>query len=235
MTKPTNPSGFFSDLGGVAYDTQIVRAVPPYHDMIGSLISSIYLPTHTPLRVLELGCGTGNLSLSMASRFTQMSLTAVDLSQPMLDACAAKLADKVTTYTAIQSDFMAMDFEPDSFDVVVSSLALHHLSSGDKQALYGRIARWLGPGGLFRCADLCLGVPRNFVMADYWQRWQTWASHNGASVGEIAAWLNHCETMDHYDTILNHLTWLQDSGFTLVDCYWRTLFWTVFGGSKQTT
>jgi tRNA (cmo5U34)-methyltransferase len=232
MSKPTHASGFFSDLGGVAYDTQIVRAVPPYHDMIGSLISSIYLPTHTPLRVLELGCGTGNLSMFMANRFTAMALTVVDLSQPMLDTCEEKVATHVTSYTGIQSDFLDLDFPPDQFDVVVSSLALHHLPSQAKQTLYGRIAHWLSPGGLFRCADLCTGLPRNFVMADYWQRWQTWASNNGASVGEIAAWLNHCETMDHYDSILDHMLWLQASGFTLVDCYWRTLFWTVFGGNK---
>jgi tRNA (cmo5U34)-methyltransferase len=45
-----------------------------------------------------------------------------------------------------------------NYDVVLSSLALHHLpTDGDKQHLYRRIYDSLAPGGVFYTADVVLG------------------------------------------------------------------------------
>jgi tRNA (cmo5U34)-methyltransferase len=204
LPAEANPSLFFSDMGGVAYDQQIVRAIPPYQDMIGSLISTLYLPADKPVHVLELGCGTGNLTLALAHRFTQMHITVVDLSQPMLTTCQQKLSQHVASFSALNQDFTQVECAPNSLDMVVSSLALHHLTAPQKQALYTAIIGWLKPGGMFRCADLCQGTPDDGVMTAYWQRWQRWARNHGASEQEIESWLEHC----------------------------RTLFWAVYGGQK---
>jgi tRNA (cmo5U34)-methyltransferase len=228
----TQSVAFFSDMGGIAYDAQIVNAVPPYPEMLGALISSIHKPADAPLHVLELGCGTGNVAMALSHHYHHLHLTVVDLSEPMLTACQAKVAHRVTSLTPLQQDFLSVEVPPGSLDVVISSLALHHLTTEGKQQLYQRIAQWLKPGGVFRCADLCQGVPDTTIMADYWRRWEQWSRDHGASQTEIDAWLSHCRTMDQYDSLFDQLGWLQQAGLQHVDAYWRTLFWTVFGGEK---
>jgi 2-polyprenyl-3-methyl-5-hydroxy-6-metoxy-1,4-benzoquinol methylase len=93
-------------------------------------------------RALDLGCGAGQLSFYLASAGASAVL-AIDASARMLDVARARSAHPRVTYRRLTME--AADFPAASFDLVVSSLALHYVE--DYAGLVSRIARWLTPGG----------------------------------------------------------------------------------------
>ncbi|ADU64091.1 MAG: class I SAM-dependent methyltransferase [Pseudodesulfovibrio sp.] len=111
-------------------------------------------------RVLELGCGSGGATLALAG-LTGGSLVAVDVHQPFLDtlagrAAAAGLAHRIATAKA---DMAALDFEPESFDLIWCEGAAYIM--GVDQAME-EWKRFLRPGGFLVFSDavwLATSVP----------------------------------------------------------------------------
>ena len=82
---------------------------------------------------------------------------AVDLSDVMLATLrtdAAHLPGRVDTMAA---DLADLQLPAASYDVIVSSYAMHYLLDADKQALLARMHEWLAPGGRVVIADMMLG------------------------------------------------------------------------------
>lgn len=106
--------------------------------------------------VLDLGCGTGQVSIPLAMRGA--SVLAVDVSPAM----ASKLNDKAKRrglpgLTAVAVPIEELDLPPASVDIIVSSYALHHLRDADKAKLVTAASRWLRPGGRLVIADMMFG------------------------------------------------------------------------------
>lgn len=99
------------------------------------------------LRILELGCGWGSLTLWMAERYPNAKITAVSNSRTQklhIDAEAAKRGlSNVTIITCDMNVFEAP--EPGTYDRVVSVEMFEHMKN--YQLLLGKVARWLAPGG----------------------------------------------------------------------------------------
>lgn len=223
--------GDFFDTVSEQYDQSIEKAIPPYREMFQAVLGYCFFEPATPLSILELGCGTGNLSLYIRELFPQAELTLVDLSADMLELASQKLKGNQSNITLINQGFMELNFPEHSFDLVVSSMALHHLTDTEKPVLYQRLFNWLKPEGLFRCGDETLALPAQ-AQSRNMTHWESWARQNGATDEDIALWSEHAEKYDHYSTLANHFKWLEQVGFQDVDCYWRKLMWTVFGARK---
>ncbi len=84
------------------------------------------LPDFRGRRVLDLGCGYGWHCI-YAMEHGASSVTGIDLSEKMLEAARKKTASSQVRY--IQMPIEEIDFEKDSFDVVLSSLAFHYVKS----------------------------------------------------------------------------------------------------------
>jgi cyclopropane fatty-acyl-phospholipid synthase-like methyltransferase len=92
-------------------------------------------------RVLELGCGGGTRETrELASRF---EVTGVDLSERQLERACERAPDA----RFVQGDFTAVEFEPGSFDAVVSFYAFNHVPRELLAPLLARIRSWLAPSG----------------------------------------------------------------------------------------
>jgi SAM-dependent methyltransferase len=102
------------------------------------------LPPLQDKRVLDLGCGLGYFAREARARGARQVL-GVDLSERMLQQARARTADPGITYVRASLE----EFEPpaDSFDLVVSSLALHYIA--DYPRIVRRVAACLVPGGRF--------------------------------------------------------------------------------------
>jgi ubiquinone/menaquinone biosynthesis C-methylase UbiE len=120
-------------------DTVVARAEPQVTD-----------------RVIDLGAGTGYVSLALAPRVERV--VAADLAKPMVDALVDKAASRrLGNVHPVVVDLSHLQLPESSVDLVVSNYALHHLTDDDKVALVARISRWLRPGGRLVVADMMFG------------------------------------------------------------------------------
>jgi ubiquinone/menaquinone biosynthesis C-methylase UbiE len=74
------------------------------------------------LSMLDVGCGTGGYSIPLAKQFA-IRLTGIDVSEEMLERARAKYPNG----NWILGDIESIDFEENSFDVVLMSYVLHHM------------------------------------------------------------------------------------------------------------
>lgn len=108
-------------------------------------------------RVLEIGCGTGNLTLRLAANAG--AVEAIDLSADMLEAAREKLAhggllDRVT-FTRMDALTLDTHFEAQTFDLIVSSLAFSELSIPGQDYVLRHCHQLLKPNGSLLLLDEC--------------------------------------------------------------------------------
>ena|ERR1022692_126365 len=107
-------------------------------------------------QVVDLGCGTGQISLPLAMRGAQV--LAVDVSSAMvrrLQSEAQRLG--VTRLEGVAVPIEELALPEQSVDLIVSSYALHHLRDVDKARLISAAFCWLRPGGRLVVADMMFG------------------------------------------------------------------------------
>ncbi len=97
-------------------------------------------------RLVDIGCGMGGSAIRLATR-SDCEVTGVTLSsvQRHWAATTAMLKGQRTKTRFVCADAEAIDFEPQSFDVVWSVECTEHLF--DKPGFFRRAAQWLRPGG----------------------------------------------------------------------------------------
>ncbi|MBF8187211.1 methyltransferase domain-containing protein [Nonomuraea sp. K274] len=102
-------------------------------------------------RVLDVGCGTGYLSRILAPVVTPGGhVTGVDPSPAMI-GYATRHAPENCAY--VLGEGQRLPFPDGSFDLVVSSLAVHHMPAGDRPEALRQMFRVLRPGGRLLVAE----------------------------------------------------------------------------------
>ena len=221
----TTASGYFGSMAE-SYDSLIRRAVPRYDEMLSRLVD--YLP-ETASSILELGCGTGNLSLALAERYPEATLTFLDAAPEMLETTRARLERQHPSVARralfVETSFEKIDAALGSFDLVASSISLHHVK--DKAALYGNIHALLAPSGAFRFSDQLRGATATIHELN-WKRWLEFCRSRGnCSEDEVTSLLDHAAAHDHYTPLQEQFRLLGEAGFRALDCVWRNLIWGI--------
>ena len=114
-----NP-GFFSQYRRFPRSVEGLSAAGEWHAL------QKLFPDFSGKRVLDLGCGYGWHCI-YAAEHGAAAVTGVDLSEKMLAVAREKTTAPQVTY--IRGDMAETPFPPESFDVVLSSLAIHYLPS----------------------------------------------------------------------------------------------------------
>lgn len=99
-------------------------------------------------RVLDLGCGSAQLLTSIAALNEDVSFVGVDYSDAMIATGNESLRHLATRNVALRIDDMTQlsSVESGSIDVVLSSMAMHHLLDADQlQRCFGAIERVMAP------------------------------------------------------------------------------------------
>jgi ubiquinone/menaquinone biosynthesis C-methylase UbiE len=105
-------------------------------------------------RVLDVGCGTGNLLRSTGKRHRDVELAGVDPDLKMLARAERKLRRAGLKAKLDRGFAQELAFPDASFDVIFSSLMLHHLDGPSRGEMLAEVRRVLRPGGLLVLADI---------------------------------------------------------------------------------
>jgi ubiquinone/menaquinone biosynthesis C-methylase UbiE len=117
-------------------------------------------------RILDLGCGTGTLTLMIQQACAEAEIIGLDVDRDVLriarkKAAAASIHVSFWQGRADDQSIMPM-FRFASFDKIVSSLFFHHLSRDQKLRAFRHARNLLRPGGVVHVADW--GRPANPLM-----------------------------------------------------------------------
>jgi SAM-dependent methyltransferase len=167
-------------------------------------------------RVLDLGSGDGRLLNMVLDARSGARGVALDFSPAMLDRLRARFGARPDV-TIIDHDLAAALPGLGTFDVVVSSFAIHHLVHPRKRELYEEVWALLEPGGVFCNLEHVASA--------------TAAGH----ARFLAAMSTRPEDEDPSNKLLDvhaQLEWLREIGFVDVDCYWKWRELALLAGRK---
>ncbi len=221
------------------FDSGIRRLLPKYDEMLDVLVGCI---ASSNQRILELGCGTGELSLKVLECYPYAEIVAVDYSPRMLDFARAKIgaAGYESRWTGIELDFGEWANNPnfsgwgDKFNACISSLAIHHLEDEMKLKLFQRIRESLNAGGCFWNADPVLA--ESAAIKDIYQAArEDWALSQGETLAQVRASVGTSVSYgysnpDRLATLEAQLEMLTKAGFETVAVPWKYYGMAVFGG-----
>ncbi len=142
----------FFDARASSYERHMQESVEDCALYYQSIASAIATQRDQP-KILDLGIGTGLELDSVFARFPQAQVTGIDLSTGMLRELAQKNRPWLDRVKLITGSFLERDLGCAVYDVVISSMVLHHWIPRVKLELYRRIYRALVPAGLFINGD----------------------------------------------------------------------------------
>ena len=104
-------------------------------------------------RVLDIGCGSGGITLFLAGEYQPAEIIGYDVEQPVVDLATKRAHEQGLQGLAsfVRGEPGPLPFPVESFDIVFSKDALVHVA--DKEALFADIFRLLKPGGTFAASD----------------------------------------------------------------------------------
>lgn len=104
-------------------------------------------------KVIDVGCGTGTLSVLLKKQFPSVEVFGVDIDPAVLRIASKKCSKAGVDITFRQCPARSLPFVTGSVDHAVSSLVFHHLSLKSKREALREIARVLRSGGKFHLLD----------------------------------------------------------------------------------
>lgn len=209
------------------YDADRRVLIPCFDDFYGTAGEVAALGRSGPVRVLDLGAGTGLLSGVLAGVLPDASFVLLDEAPEMLARAGERLAplgDRVSTVVARLQD----PLPEGPFDVIASALAIHHLDDAGKADLYARCAASLAPGGVFVNAEQVAG-PTDRLDDTYRERWRTHCRELGAT-DEVLAAADARMAIDLPASVEDQLGMLRAAGLVDVDCLFRSWRFAVIAG-----
>jgi demethylmenaquinone methyltransferase/2-methoxy-6-polyprenyl-1,4-benzoquinol methylase len=174
----------------------VYESIPPNYDLINHLFTGGMdilwrkraaretVASH-PGKVLDICCGTGDLSISVAKLAAKdTKVTGLDFSQPMLDMAIRKAEKAGCDITFVTGDIADIPFPENSFDSMCIGFGFRNLTyKNEKSAQYiSEILRVLKPGGRFVIVESSQPAP-NAKFIRFFQ--QIYVKYIVSSLGKI--------------------------------------------------
>jgi len=207
-----------------AYEVRIRKFVPGY-EMIMDFVLACLPERNEWAIILELACGTGNLSQKVLDRNRLFKLVAIDLVSEMVRKCGDRLhsyKNRIEIFCADMVGFRRLN----SFDFVLSNLALHYLETdAEKIAVCQNVYDSLRPGGIFSFSVMLTShSPGSRI--DIWKLWENDVLRNGVTHQELNDWYDNHHSCDYAVPLDCWLKWLEEVGFRYCTLAWSE---TIFG------
>lgn len=210
------------------YDRQRRQLIPCFDEFYGMALSLVESDNPSP-KILDLGAGTGLFSGMVLQKYPDAQLMLMDVSDQMLEGARQRFRhnDRIRYIVGDYSDYTFSQ----SYDIVISSLSIHHLSHPAKRQLFSAVYRMLRQGGIFVNADQVEGnTPQTNQY--YRQRWLTSIHDSGLPKEAIDASIER-RKLDINAKAGDQIAWMEQAGFDAVDCMYKHLDFAVFYGKKN--
>ncbi|MGA2667618.1 MAG: class I SAM-dependent methyltransferase [Ignavibacteria bacterium] len=145
--------GSHDDVADV-YDTSVMSEYDKgdvirekYFELLDTVIS--YLDYSDGIKILDIGIGTGLLVEKLPP---YIPVYGIDISEKMMK----KLKEKKLNVKLRLGSFLKIPFENQFFDRIISTIAFHHVSYGNKNRAFDEMDRVLKPGGRILIGDLMI-------------------------------------------------------------------------------
>src|SRR5919199_1818360 len=145
-------------------------------------------------KVLDVGCGTGTLAIALKLSAGTSEVHGIDASPEMIEVAKEKAAKAGSDIDLQVALIEAIPFPDATFDLVTSSLMLHHLPDDLKRTGLDEIRRVLKPGGRFMAVDF--------------------AAHNPSPLGHLLSIFGHPRGESMVDKLM---PMLKEAGFSDVE------------------
>ncbi len=225
------------------YDIDMDVMHPLRHKMIEIVLDILPFNQEAALEVMDLGAGTGIFSARVLERFPNSKVTAIDGAEAMVDIAADRLGPLADRLDWVIADFRQLPAETlsaNSYDLVISSYALHHLNVDEKLALLKQVVCALKPGGWFFNADIAIAEDES--IEQHLQKLRIEGVMSRASTGDerfisvesTRKFLTELEIAenDQPQTAATDLKIIREAGLPTAEIFWKELREVVAGGPK---
>lgn len=213
------------------YDEWVKIALPCYDEIFSVAKELVPFATDARIEVLDLGAGTGLFSMHVLQKYPNAAFVLYDVAPKMLDVARERFRESPSQFQYILDDYRYFQSSK-RFDLVVSSLSIHHLTDSEKKALFKRVYTALSNKGVFINVDQIRG-PTPSLQELYWAKWLEKVREKGAAEEKISESIQRRVTYDKDALLTEQLQWLRDAGFANVDCIYKNYFIGVFVATKQ--
>ena len=148
-----------------------------------------FIPDDFSGMLLDVPCGTMNLTAERYARLKNAHITCLDYSEDMLAGARMRIEQQNLSHvSAMQGDVGKLPFDSNSFDEVLSMNGFHVFPN--KEKAYAETARVLKPGGIFfGCFYICGEYKRSDFVASMVLAKKGWFTPPFQSKSEVLATL----------------------------------------------
>lgn len=192
----TMPGGYLSETSeddvtsGAVYEQSIhlymMGGLGDYNDGIGEMLSAYMLskyPDLQPTRILDIGCTVGHSTIPYAEKYPDAEIHAIDLSAPLLRYGFARSQSMGKAVHFSQQNAESTNFEDNSFDLIVSHIAMHETSYSGIKKILKECRRIVKPGGVIAHLEM-LPFSKKTVLQQYLTDWDS-TNNNEPFIGRL--------------------------------------------------
>jgi tRNA (cmo5U34)-methyltransferase len=168
-------------------------------------------------RILDLGTGDGHMIAVLRNYWPDACVVGLDISPALLNAAKQRFGDVAEVRIEEHDLMQPLPRTLGQFDVVISTLAIHHLPDERKRELFAEVLELLLPDGFFYDLDVVVAPT---------------AELHAISQAALGFDDRQQDPSDQPARLEDQLSWLHEAGFDHVDCFWKWFELSLVGGKK---